>query len=123
MPFVTLEIDPRERRFGDLVMEVFGKISNEKDDGTLAPDREYAVDDGVIKVGRYHPFSLQTELRERGSRPVTGSAMTLEIMKPGLMQTFQWSRRALPDELEPDEVEIQTAAVGLNYRVSRIFIC
>ena len=123
MPFVTLEIDPRETKFGELVMQVFGKITNRKDDGTLAPDREYVVDDGVIKVGRYHPFSLQTELREKFSHPVTDSAITLETMKPGLMQTFQWSRRALPEELGMDEIEIQTAAVGLNYRVSRTFPC
>ncbi|KAF6241032.1 hypothetical protein HO173_000826 [Letharia columbiana] len=58
LSFVTLEIDPREKEFGKKVMQVFGKITSRKDDGTLAPDPEYAVDDGVIKVGRYHPFSL-----------------------------------------------------------------
>ena len=104
-------------------MQVFGKIASRKDDGTLAPDMEYAVDDGVIKVGRYHPFSLQTELRERSSHPTTDSAMTLEIMKPGLMQTFQWSKKAMPVELGIDEVEVQTAVVGLNFRVSRTFSC
>ena len=115
--FVTLEIDPREKNFGKLVMQVFGKITIGDHNGTLAPDMEYAVDDGVIKVGRYHPFSLQTELGHRNSLPATPSAMTLKIMKPGLMQTFQWSRKAMPGELGEDEVEIQTAAVGLNFRV------
>ena len=115
--FVTLEIDPRERTFGELVMQVFRKITIGDDNSTLAPDMEYAVDDGVIKIGRYHPFSLQTELGHKNSLPATHSAMTLEIIKPGLMQTFQWSRKAMPGELGEDEVEVQTAVVGLNFRV------
>lgn len=123
MSFVTLEIDPRERNFGKLVMQVFGKITSRKDSDNLAPDMEYAVDDGIIKVGRYHPFSLQTELGHKSSLPATNSAMTLEIMKPGLMQTFQWSGKAMPEELGKDQVEIQTAVVGLNFRVSQTFFC
>lgn len=121
--FATLEINPRENNFGKLVMQVFGKITSTKDDGTLAPDMEYAVDDGVIKIGRYHPCSLQSELAQRNSVLATDCAMTLEIMKPGVMQTFQWSRKAMPRDLGADEVEIQTAAVGLNFKVGRIFFC
>ena len=121
--FVTLEIDPKENEFGNLVMQVFRKVASRKDDDTLAPDREYTVDDGLIKVGRYHPFSLQTELGEKSCLPATNSAMTLEIMKPGLMQTVQWSRKAMPVEIGEEEVEIQTAVVGLNFRVSRIHSC
>lgn len=117
MSFVTLEIDPREKNFGKLVMQVFGKIAVGDDNSTLAPDMEYAVDDGVIKIGRYHPFSLQTELGHKNSLPATDCATTLEIIKPGLMQTLQWSKKAMPVGLGEDEVEIQTAAVGLNFRV------
>lgn len=121
VPFVTLEIDPTESKFGELVMRVFEKIVNWKEDGRLAPDREYAVDDGVIKVGRYHPFSLQAELRERNSHTTTESAITLEVKMPSLIQTVQWSRKIIPIELGKDEVEIQTAVVGLNFRVSQTF--
>ena len=119
MPFATLEIDTKEPRFEELVMQVFGKIASRKEDGVLAPDDEYAVDDGVIKIGRYHPFSLQTELREKSSPPAAESATTLEIMKPGLMQTLQWSEKAMTVELGIGEVEIRTAVVGLNFRVSQ----
>lgn len=121
--FVTLEIDPREKKIGNLVMKVFGKISSREDVGTLAPDREYTVDDGIIKVGRYHPFSLQNELGHKSNTTTANSAMTLEIMKPGLMQTFQWSEKAMQAELGRNEVEIQTAAVGLNFRVSQTSSC
>jgi len=121
IPFVTLEIDPRENKFGRLVMQVFGKTTNREDNGNLAPDREYAVDNGIIKVGRYHPFSLQKELGQKSGVAATDCTKTLEIMKPGLMQTFQWSEKAMPGELGKDEVEIQSAAVGLNFRVSPTF--
>ena len=121
--FVTLEINTKEREFGKLVMQVFKKITNVEDIGTLAPDREYAVDDGIIKVGRYHPFSLQEELSQRNTLSAADHARTLEIRKPGLMQTFQRSEKPMPTELGADEVEIQTAAVGLNFRVSRTFCC
>ena len=123
MPFVTLEISPAEKDLGKLVMQVFGKIQSRKDEGTLAPDMEFAVDDGVIKVGRYHPFSLQKKLAEEKDVAATDCATTLEIMKPGLMQTFQWSKKPIPRELGEDEVEIQTMAVGLNFRVSQMLSC
>ena len=123
MPFVTLEIDPRAKDFGRLVMQVFEKIQSRKHDGTLAPDMEYAVDEGVIKVGRYHPFSLQKELGQNKCLTATNCATTLEIMKPGLMQTFQWSKKTIPEEIGEDEVEIQTAVVGLNFRVSQTLFC
>ena len=121
IPFVTLEIDPREEKFGKIVVQVFDKAMSRKDNGTLAPDREYAVDDGVIKVGRYHPFSLQREIGQKSSLTATDSAMTLEIKRPGLMQSLQWSRKAMPVDMAQDEVEVQTAAVGLNFRVCQTF--
>lgn len=119
MPFVTLEVDLRVKDFGKLVMQVFGKIQSRRDEGTLAPDMEYAVDEGVIKVGRYHPFSLQQSLGQGNGLTATDCATTLEIMKPGLMQTLQWSRKAIAGAIGEDEVEIQTVAVGLNFRVSQ----
>ena len=119
MPFVTLEVDPNENDLGRLVMQVFGKIQSRKDDGTLAPDMEYAVDEGVVKVGRYHPFSLQKTLKQEKTLTVTNCATTLEIMKPGLMQTFQWSKKTMQEEIGQDEVEIQIMAVGLNFRISQ----
>lgn len=119
LSFVTLEIDPKEKDFGKFVSQVFGKITREEDSDLLKPDMEYAVDDGIIKVGRYRPYVLETELGQKSSLSATHLATSLEIKKPGLMQTLQWSRKAIADELGEDEVEVQTAVVGLNFRVSR----
>ena len=52
MYFVTLEIDPKEKEFAKLVMQIFGNITREEYNDILKPDMEYAVDDGVIKAGR-----------------------------------------------------------------------
>jgi NADPH:quinone reductase-like Zn-dependent oxidoreductase len=61
--FCTLEIDQAEANFVDLVLDVFQKIRRADDDGDrLAADKEYAVHNGVIHVGRYRPFSLTKEL-------------------------------------------------------------
>lgn len=119
MSFVTLEIDPKEENLGKLVMQVFEKFTREEDNDILKPDMEYAVDDSIIKVGRYRPCSFETELGQKSSLSAINSATILEIRKPGLMQTLQWSRKAFPDELGEDEVEIQTTVVGLNFRVSQ----
>ena len=121
--FVTLEIDPKIKDFGKFVMQVFCKIIKTEDDDILQPDMEYAVDDSIIKVGRYYPYSIATELDHKSSLSATNLATSLEIRKPGLMHTLQWSRKAIPEELGNDEVEIQTAVVGLNFKVSRTFSC
>ena len=119
MSFVTLEIDPKEKDFGKFVIQVFEKITREEDNDNLQPDMEYAVDDGIIKVGRYHPCLIETELGQKSSLSATNLATSLEIRKPGLMQTLEWSRKAISDELGEDDVEVQTAVVGLNFRVSQ----
>lgn len=114
VPFHTLEIDSSEERFSALVLEVFDKIRREEDDGNLAADREYAVRDGMICVGRYHPFSLKKETAER-SISGTRTTTALEIEKPGLLETLRWEERPV-ETLRSDSVEIECRAVGLNFR-------
>ena len=123
MSFVTLEIDPKERNFGKFVMQVFGNITREEDNDILKPDMEYAVDDSIIKVGRYRPYLIEAELGQKSSLAATNLATSLDIRKPGLLQTLQWSKKVISDELGEDQVEVQTAAVGLNFKVSRTSAC
>ena len=117
--FGTLEIDRREVRFGSLVMQVFEKMVNQQDDGVLAPDMEYVVDRGVVKIGRYHPFSLEEEEGQESDLTAADCAMTLKITNPGSIQTLAWSKKIMSAEVGKDEVEIQIAAVGLNFKVSQ----
>ena len=94
-PFIPLEIDPTEGAFGTMVLRVFKKVTSRNDSGTLAPDMEYAVVGGVINVGGHHPFSLKEELNQKSIIPSADYSQTLDIMKPGLIQTFQWSEKVV----------------------------
>jgi SAM-dependent methyltransferase len=113
----TLEINPSEPQFSDLVIKLFNKVRSHDDVEKLLPDREFAVDNGVIKIGRYQPFSLEEEAVQR-TKADTGMAKRLEIGKPGLLETLRWVEGGLTKQLGDHEVEVHTRAVGMNFRVS-----
>ena len=56
---------------------------------------------------------------QKSSLSATNLATSLETRKPGLIQTLEWSRKAISDEIAEDEVEVLTAIVGLSFKVSR----
>ena len=117
LPFASLEIAPSETEFSRLVMQVYHKIVTYVDTERIAPDREFAVDDGAIKIGRYQPFSLEQELNDKTPADL-GLVKVLEIAKPGLLETLHWIQETPQGELPSNQVEIMTRAVGLNFRVS-----
>ena len=117
LPLYTLEIEANEPGFGSLVARVLGKIRSQEDDGRLAPDREFAVDDGMVCVPRYHPFSLRDRLREAGPAGVaTIMNRTVQVGKLGTLDTLDWREEPLLATLPDDYVEIETRAMGLNFR-------
>lgn len=117
IPFFTLEIDGAETNFSSSVMQVFAKVRASEDSESLLPDREYAVDKGVIKIGRYHPFSLSQELSVKATTS-SDQIKVLEIGKPGLLQTLRWIEETPLDQISNDHIEIEVRAVGVNFRVS-----
>ena len=119
IPLNTLELDPTELDFTQLVLKVFQKVRTREDTEKIAPDREYIVDSGIIKIGRYQPFSLEQEVSEK-SLTDSGHVKMLEITKPGLLDTLHWLEGSLPSVLQGNQIEVETRAVGLNFRVSRV---
>ena len=115
IPYFTLEIDPDEPKFTELAVQVFAKIQASDDTEKLLPDREYVVDNGEVKIGRYHPFSLTQELSAKAGRRI-GSVKTLEISKPGRLDSLQWVESNGAGDLPKDYVEIETRSMGLNFR-------
>ena len=115
IPLFTLEIDPHESSFTQLVVQVFAKLQASDDTEKLLPDREYVVDNGEVKIGRYHPYSLTQELDAMASR-TAGKVKTLEIGKPGLLESLQWVESNGAQELPKDSVEIETRSIGLNFK-------
>ncbi|OTA83804.1 hypothetical protein M434DRAFT_400620 [Hypoxylon sp. CO27-5] len=117
----TLEIDANEPQFANLVLGVFDKILTQEDVGTLGPDREFAVENSQVCIPRYHPFSLTDKLKQGGGTRDENSATenkrtALNVGKVGSMETLHWIDEPLPPELPEDHVEIETRAVGLNFR-------
>ena len=122
VPFYTLEIDPAEPRFSTLVLQVLRKIQRSSDTDLLAPDKEYVVDDGVVKIGRYQPFSVRKELRRQSSCATpqgVNEVKSLEIARPGSLESVGWVGEAYqPRSLGETEVVVETRAVGVNFKVS-----
>ncbi|XDG06082.1 hypothetical protein ABKA04_005697 [Annulohypoxylon sp. FPYF3050] len=117
----TLEINADEPQFADLVLQVFNKVRAQEDIGTLGPDREFAVENSQICIPRYHPFSLTDRLKEnngvQAQKPTAENTRTaLNVGKTGSMETLHWIDGPLPSALPADHVEIETRAVGLNFR-------
>lgn len=111
IPFNTLEIDASQDGFSDLVMKVFKKIRTREDIDKISPDREFAVDGGIIKIGRYQPFSLEQETCEKSATSTSDLVKKLHIAKPGLLETMQWVGVAAAGHLEDDQVEVETRAI------------
>ena len=110
--FATCEVDDIVSSAAQ-VIQVFKKFQERDANDSLKPDFEYAIYDGVINVGRFYPFALSDDLRSSES---SDRAM-LEVSVPGRPSTLHWARKPALPPLQPDEVEIEVYAVGLNFRV------
>ncbi|KAJ3541377.1 hypothetical protein NM208_g4643 [Fusarium decemcellulare] len=113
IPFYTLEIKPSEPRFAELVYQVLSKIQRTEDTELLAPDKEYIVDEGLVKIGRYQPFIVDKELREASSvAPANDSDLvkTLYTPKAGSVEQLAWASEPLP-QLGDDEVLIDIRTI------------
>lgn len=110
--FATCEVDSVDSSAAQIV-QVFMKFQQRGVDDTLNPDFEYSIYDGVVNVGRFYPFALSYDLLT--SEP-SDRAM-LEIKVPGRPSTLHWTRKPASTFLQPDEVEVEVYAVGLNFRV------
>ncbi len=118
IPFYTLEIDAGEAQFSSLVQKVLKKIRACEDTGLLAPDKEYIVDDGVIKIGRYQTFSVQEERNVKSSVVGDQSVKSLSISRPGSLEALAWIHEPRSQSIGDEEVEIEVRAVGVNFKVS-----
>lgn len=112
--FASCEVDSIDISAAQII-QVFTKFQKRNTDDLLKPDFEYSIYDGVINVGRFYPFALSDDLLT--SEP-SDTAM-LEISVPGRPSTLHWARKPAPPPLQPDQVEVEVYAVGLNFRVNR----
>ena len=79
-----------------------------------APDREFAVCNGMVYVGRYHPLSMQ-ESQNVFVENDAHEARTLEIGKPNYLQGgFHWTQGFHTEHVPDHYVEIEVLTSSLD---------
>ena len=113
MDFGTLELEKFDLEGWNATANVLHEFEYRVRDSDHDPALEYAYSDGKVQVGRYHWISVSKELLDtkHDSHP-----RKLEIGRPGILHTLAWKQEE-PMELKSDWVEIETRAVGLNFKV------
>ena len=115
IPYFTLEVDPDETNFTQLAVQVFEKIQASEDTKKLLPNREYVVDNGDVKIGKYHSYSFTQELSATANKRIN-KVKTLKIGKPGLLESLHWIESNKAKKLPKNYVEIETRSLRLNFR-------
>lgn len=113
MDFATLELETFDdstawTATADVLHEFQHRIRDPDNDPVL----EYALADGRVQVGRYHWISVSKELL---STKQSSYPRKLDIGRPGILHTLSWKQQE-PTELKGDFVELETRAVGLNFK-------
>lgn len=109
--FATCEIDDIDTAFS-LVGQAFEKFRTRDDEDMLSPDFEYAIEKGVINIGRYFPFVMMNSFIQE----TEGERMKVVIGTPGRLNTLHWARQPEPAPLKDHELEVEMHAVGVNFK-------
>lgn len=128
LPLVTLDISEEtvrnESRFVNNIYQIFDQMT----DPWCSKEEEYSEKDGILFVKRcIEAPDLNSHIaRQTGtlaSAPELGPfyqpdrPLTLAIQTPGLLDTLYFDDDfSLRENLDPDSVEIEVKAVGLNFR-------
>lgn len=109
--FATCEVD-EFTSCSDKILDVFQEFQLRRETDTFKPEYEYAIVENTVHVGRIHSFSMQEELAVAQET----DNIVLRTSKPGRLDALHWSRQEMAT-LKGDEVEIETHATGLNFKV------
>ncbi|KAI5460132.1 putative polyketide synthase [Mariannaea sp. PMI_226] len=111
--FATMELEYTGRSAASAIVGVIQKLQRvQQVHSDLDPDMEYAWKDGVVHIGRFHWHSVHEALANTIPSP---EAKHLVVGQCGMLQSLQW-RGLVFDAIEPEEVQIQTAAIGMNFK-------
>ncbi len=120
VPLVNLEIDRDVENLCNVIIDLFLESKTETPDGGLVPDLEFAYDCGEMKTGRFHGFHLEEALlSSTESLPKNNTMIELEVKQRGLLDSLTWVEQPCRT-LKKDEIEIESFAVGMNFRVSEM---
>ena len=111
--FATFEIDTIDDFALEALSNVFAKFHRRAKDPQVDPDWEFALFEGVIHTPRYHWTSVAKQLAVISEEE---HPHKLEVEKTGLLQSLRWVQ-GTPIVLTEDQLEVETRAVGLNFKV------
>lgn len=110
----TVELDRLDDSSALSVFQVYTEICRKREIKHLEPEYEFALEDGLIHVGRCHWGNLP-----RDQAPPSASeeaTIKLDIGSYGILDTLGW-RKIESCAPANDEVEIDIRYIGLNFRV------
>ncbi|GKT45747.1 highly reducing polyketide synthase gloL [Colletotrichum spaethianum] len=109
MDLATIELESFDALGWGAVATVLESFGGRIGGGEVEPDSEYVFANGSIQICRFHSTKVKEELSERrGNVP-----KSLNITKPGALQTLRWEE-ADPVALSGDNLQVEVKAVGLN---------
>jgi acyl transferase domain-containing protein/protein-L-isoaspartate O-methyltransferase len=109
--FATCEVDDLSSS-SDKIVDVFQRFQIRQENDTFTTESEYAIVENTVHVGRIHSFPMQEELVVSD----TTDSITLRSSKPGRLNALYWTHREMAALID-DNVEIETYATGLNFKV------
>ncbi|KAI0403553.1 hypothetical protein F4802DRAFT_598947 [Xylaria palmicola] len=110
--FAVCESDDLSSSSGlSAVADVFCHLQERHADAFPGPDFEFSITHGVTRVCRIFPYSPEEDI----SVAATSDRATLEIERPGRLDSLHWSAQPAV-MLEGDGVEVEVYAAGLNFR-------
>ncbi|KAL6912402.1 hypothetical protein FSST1_010162 [Fusarium sambucinum] len=112
---VTFELEVFDesawRALSDLLETFPSRVTDSEVDTNF--ESEYAFHAGTIQVGRMHWINVNSELQDKGTECRMES---LVIKKPGIIRTLHWKQKTSPVLEAEDWVQVDTPAVGLNFK-------
>ncbi|KAF4945826.1 hypothetical protein FGADI_11645 [Fusarium gaditjirri] len=112
---VTFELEVFDESAWKALSDLLETFPSRVTDGEVDTDfeSEYAFHAGTIQVGRMHWINVNSELQDKRPENRTES---LVIDKPGIIQTLHWKQKTSPVLKAEDWVQVDTRAVGLNFK-------
>ncbi|CEO60924.1 hypothetical protein PMG11_05381 [Penicillium brasilianum] len=112
MDFDTIEVEDFNETSADAVVDIYMKFQQQRCRMDTTVDHEYAVQNGLIHIPRYHWSNLSENLLED---PSPEAPKTLAVEHPGILDSLKWVEKDL-NAMGEDEVDIDVKFVGLNFR-------
>ncbi|KAI8933464.1 hypothetical protein NX059_009202 [Plenodomus lindquistii] len=112
----TLELEANDKDLSETTVKVFELVRLEASGSRLDPDKEFAVHNGKVHVGRYLPFSVEDEIKTFSAPDAASSKAVVSLEQPGLIDSLSWKNVGIEATLPADSVRVAVRAFGLNFR-------